>query len=954
MELTGSAHRIAADKITKDRLPTTKYDLYNKVEFLADWPLLVDFYGCQPNLQSDEKPEGTSDERWAQGRTAANLLFQNHLTASVYKNICDSSQDTPHAKWTRLRTLFLDINEKEFLSNARTNLLECKQGPDVDIVEHTGEFNNRLRILRDLKDKSVEDPDWVFTIFKESLNITYHEILRPMEAHKRDLDYDTARTELLRLQLAHQVYKTVPIAQPSANVAVSHRNRNNNSGNRRNTNTFSGNCNSCGKYGHRSSECRSKNSASNDSTCFKCGETGHIARHCNSQGVKNSSNYKGFCPFCGVRGHKDRENGVPQCPKLKQSVQNNSRYENSRRSHGAHQSNFNAVVGPDALTNPDLNPISLVAQICVDELQPLSHTTPDHSLVAVSLCSQSSAGSPTSFVIDSGATEHMVGAQFLLDDSSPHSALVKFGNGDTLAAGEIGTLKLEGIKFANVLKIPGITRNLISEGQLDDLGCRIETFHGKKTVYDSNGTICFTANKVNGLYIYEPTQVSAEGNLAGSVPSSAMELWHNRLGHLNVPDLRLLRTLASGIDFPNTAPAGLCTACCKAKMTETPFRNGGHKANRCFEFLYMDVVTSFPVETPEGYTNSLTVVDKYSNYTWVENFRSKGDIPAWIIKFCETVKRENSLVDQILFFSSDKGGECINRQLQQYFDREGIRHQTAPARTSEYNGIAERANRTIGEMAQALRIYASLPPAFWGYARKCAAYIRNRCPSKSNPASRTPFEIRYGAKPDLSTLRTFGSPCFAIVKKQDRKLNQLADKAVASIFVGYDELERAYLVIPEGMRTPVTSRSVVFDELRAAEKAKHIVAAQSLSYGYEVPRPQLDFPESRLPPFESPAGKPSLPTYGDATSRSSVVSEFSRDNPRRSARLNFSSYAEKFIESETQSHIVEVVQHNSKNFGLLGELHWCPKPLLRHIGLQTLLVGRKLFQMRCVRFVRIR
>jgi hypothetical protein len=91
MELTGSAHRIAADKITKDRLPTTKYDLYHNVKFLADWPLLVDFYGCQPNLQSDEKPEGTSDERWAQGRTAANLLFQNHLTASVYKNGLDSA-----------------------------------------------------------------------------------------------------------------------------------------------------------------------------------------------------------------------------------------------------------------------------------------------------------------------------------------------------------------------------------------------------------------------------------------------------------------------------------------------------------------------------------------------------------------------------------------------------------------------------------------------------------------------------------------------------------------------------------------------------------------------------------------------------------------------------------------------------------------------------------------------
>jgi hypothetical protein len=189
-----------------------------------------------------------------------------------------------------------------------------------------------------------------------------------------------------------------------------------------------------------------------------------------------------------------------------------------------------------------------------------------------------------------------------------------------------------------------------------------------------------------------------------------------------------------------------------------------------------------------------------------------------------------------MLFSSDRGGEFLSVKLQQYLKREGILHQLAPARTPQHNAISERANRTIGEMSQALRIYANLPYSYWGYARKYAAFIRNRCPTKSNPGFRTPFEIRYGKKPDLSSIRIFGSPCFAFIKKQDRQFNQLADKAVQATFVGISELDRAYMVIPDGMRVAVLTRSVVFDELRACEKAKHIIMAHSLSYAFEVPK----------------------------------------------------------------------------------------------------------------------
>ena len=48
--------------------------------------------------------------------------------------------------------------------------------------------------------------------------------------------------------------------------------------------------------------------------------------------------------------------------------------------------------------------------------------------------------------------------------------------------------------------------------------------------------------------------------------------------------------------------------------------------------------------------------------------------------------------------------------------------------SSQQNGIAKRAIRTITEMAAALRYHSGLPKQFWGYAVKYAVYILNHLP----------------------------------------------------------------------------------------------------------------------------------------------------------------------------------------------------------------------------------
>ena len=53
------------------------------------------------------------------------------------------------------------------------------------------------------------------------------------------------------------------------------------------------------------------------------------------------------------------------------------------------------------------------------------------------------------------------------------------------------------------------------------------------------------------------------------------------------------------------------------------------------------------------------------------------------------------------------------------------------------------------------------PLSFWGYALETSAFTLNRAPSKS--VETTPYELRFGKKPNLSFLKLWG--CDAYVKK---------------------------------------------------------------------------------------------------------------------------------------------------------------------------------------------
>ena len=112
---------------------------------------------------------------------------------------------------------------------------------------------------------------------------------------------------------------------------------------------------------------------------------------------------------------------------------------------------------------------------------------------------------------------------------------------------------------------------------------------------------------------------------------------------------------------------------------------------------------------------------------------------------------ENQLGKTIQTPRSDRGGEYLDNDFEEFLVEHGIVSQLTEPGTPQQNGVAERRNRTLLDMMRSMFSYSSLPSSFWGYALETAMYILNVVPSKSVP--KTPLELWNGHKASLRNFR---------------------------------------------------------------------------------------------------------------------------------------------------------------------------------------------------------
>jgi hypothetical protein len=158
---------------------------------------------------------------------------------------------------------------------------------------------------------------------------------------------------------------------------------------------------------------------------------------------------------------------------------------------------------------------------------------------------------------------------------------------------------------------------------------------------------------------------------------------------------------------------------------------------------------------------------------------------------------------------SDNGSEFKNLQVEEFLEEEGIKHEFSAPYTPQQNGVVERKNRRLLDMARTMLGEFKTPERFWSEAVNTACHAINRV-YLHRLLKKTSYELLTGNKPNVSYFRVFGSKCYILVKKG--RNSKFAPKAVEGFLLGYDSNTKAYRVFNKSSGLVEVSRDVVFDE----------------------------------------------------------------------------------------------------------------------------------------------
>jgi hypothetical protein len=117
-------------------------------------------------------------------------------------------------------------------------------------------------------------------------------------------------------------------------------------------------------------------------------------------------------------------------------------------------------------------------------------------------------------------------------------------------------------------------------------------------------------------------------------------------------------------------------------------------------------------------------------------------------------RAQNEFGLRIKKIRSDNGTEFKNSQIEGFLEEEGIKHEFSSPYTPQKNGVVERKNRTLLNIARTMLDEYKTLDRFWAEAINTACYSINRL-YLHRILKKTSYELLTGKKPNVSYFRVF-------------------------------------------------------------------------------------------------------------------------------------------------------------------------------------------------------
>jgi transposase InsO family protein len=157
----------------------------------------------------------------------------------------------------------------------------------------------------------------------------------------------------------------------------------------------------------------------------------------------------------------------------------------------------------------------------------------------------------------------------------------------------------------------------------------------------------------------------------------------------------------------------------------------------------------------------LVIVYDYSRFTWVFFLQEKSQTQETLKIFLRRAQNEFGMI--IKKIRSDNGTEFKNSQIEGFLE-EGIKHEFSSPYKPQQNGVVERKNRTLLDMARTMLDEYKTPDRFWAEAINTVCYSINRL-YLHRILKKTSYELLTGKKSNVSYFKVFESKCFILIKR---------------------------------------------------------------------------------------------------------------------------------------------------------------------------------------------
>ncbi|RMX62726.1 hypothetical protein DD238_007958 [Peronospora effusa] len=379
--------------------------------------------------------------------------------------------------------------------------------------------------------------------------------------------------------------------------------------------------------------------------------------------------------------------------------------------------------------------------------------------------------------------------------------------------------------------MPGIDKKLVSAAALTARGVLVQ-FKRDQAVLISDDVIVAVIKRVRKLFALNVKQcitLEAHKTESGGAINDTSELWHARIGHVSTKTIMQAMKSCDGILRVVASDGGVSDGCARGKMTNIPFSHTSGsevKTSRPLKFVHTNLMGPMSPKSNGGALNVLTFIDDYSQFVYVYLLAAKSQVYERFEGISCYGGKEKQTDCKIKCIRSDNGGEYTNRRFNKYCADLGIIHQRSVPYIFQQNGLAERMNRTLVEMARSMIYHMEVDRYWWGEAIMAAAYTINRIPNTARPNA-SPFESLYGSKPDLSHFLVFDSTGY--LRVADCKRTKWDIKANMCIFLGYSENSKAYRVCDIARGQLVTTRSFTRNESPLSRYKNVVVLSEPLA-----------------------------------------------------------------------------------------------------------------------------